>query len=94
MDGGSFASIIYFFVSCVEPSIANIVHDGIVEQHRALRDNANVRTQAVDVDISDVLTINANASLGHVVESIEQFQDGTLAGAGLPNKAKEDNSCQ
>lgn len=71
MYGGGFARIVYFFVTCIEPSIANIVHDGIVEQNRALRDNANVRTQAVEVDIPDILAIDANAALGHIVEPIE-----------------------
>lgn len=71
MDGGSFACIMYFFIGCVKPSIANVVHHGIVEENGALWDNADVSTQAAYVNVSDILTINANATLSHVVESIE-----------------------
>lgn len=89
MDGGSLASLVNFLVSGVKPGIANIVHDGVVEQDRALRDNADLGTQAMKVDTCDVLAVNPNESSRHVVESIKKLQDSALAGAGLSNEAKE-----
>lgn len=89
MDCGSFASLVNLLVSRVQPGIANIVQDGVVEQDGLLGDNANLSTQAVKINMRDVLAINADAPLGHVVESIEQLQDSALTGPGFSNKTGE-----
>jgi len=39
-----FASIKHFLIGRSQLSIANIVHDGVIEHDRALRNNSDLRT--------------------------------------------------
>lgn len=85
--GSSLACVINFFVSRIKPRVPNVVDDRIVEKNGILWHDANVRTQTVQVHIPDILAVNSDAAVRHVVEPVEQFQYGTLAGARLTNEA-------
>ena len=62
-------------------AVADVVADGVVEQHGVLRDDADRRAQAGLRDLGDVLAVDGDAPRGRVVEAIEQAADGRLAGA-------------
>lgn len=87
MYGSSLACIVDFVVSCIKSRISNVVDDRVVEENGILWHYANVRTQAVEVYVPNILAVDSNASFSNVVEAIKQFQYGTLSGAGLADKA-------
>jgi hypothetical protein len=63
-------------------AIADVVGDGVVEQHRVLRHHADRRAQAFLRNVADVLPVDQNLPRLYVVEAEEQPRDGRLACAG------------
>ena len=51
------------------PAVADVVEDGVVEQHRVLRHHAQRRAQRRLRDVADVLPVDGDAAAGHVVEA-------------------------
>ena len=45
MNSGCLARLVYFLVACSDTSIANVVHDRVIEEHRVLRYNTNLFTE-------------------------------------------------
>ena len=62
-------------------AIGDVVADRIVEQHGVLRHHADRRAQAVLGHVADVLPVDQDAALGHVVEPEQQAADGGFARA-------------
>ena len=54
-----------------------------VEQRRLLRHDADCAAQTLLRHIADILAIDEDAALRHVVEAVEQLKDGRLARAAL-----------
>src|SRR5207245_5416191 len=67
------------------PPAADVVANGVVEQDRVLRDDADSRTEAPLADFRDVLSVDQDAARRRVVEAIEQASDGRFAGARWPD---------
>ena len=62
--------------------VADVVHDGGVEEHRVLRDDRHAAAQAVLRHVLDGLPVDADGALRRVVEAEEQPQQRGLAAAG------------
>ena len=60
--------------------------DVSVEQRRFLGDNANRLAQALLCHGADILTVNKNAALLGLVETVQQLEYGRLARATLADK--------
>src|SRR5207245_4087100 len=65
--------------------VADVVTDGIVEQHGILRHHADRRPQRALRDVADILTVDQDPAAGDVIEPEQQARDRRLAGAGRPN---------
>ena len=71
-----------FGVARVPAAVADVVADGVVEQHRVLRHHADRGAQRVLRDIADILAVDQDAAAGDIVEAEQQPRDRRLAGAG------------
>lgn len=60
-------------------AVLDIVEDGVVEEGRLLRHDADVLPQRLELDALQVLAVDRDATRGRVVESIEQPKHCTLA---------------
>jgi len=69
MDIGSFASIEYIGFRGVRFSVANVIHDGCVEQNGILRDDTDVFPKTEECEITDIMSINGDRSAVNIVES-------------------------
>lgn len=81
MDVGSFASLEDIGLRGVGLGVAEVVHDGCVEQDGVLRDDTNMLSKAEQRKVTDIMSINSDRSAVNVVESEEKFQTGGLAAA-------------
>ncbi len=61
-----------FELRILNSSIGNIVLYSIVKKNAILRNYSNLVSQIWDLDLSNVLIINQNCALIHIVKSIEQ----------------------
>lgn len=59
-----------------DSSVSNIVEDSVVEKNTVLRNDSNIRSQIIDFQLGDVLTIDQDLSILDFVESVEQSHDG------------------
>ena len=62
--------------------VLDIVADGVVEQHRVLRNHADRRPQARLRHLGDVLAVDQDAAARRLVEAEQEARDRRLAGAG------------
>ena len=69
MDVSGFARFEYISLRGVGASVAEIIHDGCVEQDGVLRDDTNVLSQAKQRKVTDIMSINSDRSAVNVVES-------------------------
>ena len=70
----------------VEARVAQVLHDGGVEEDRVLRDDAERGAETGERDASDVLVVDLDGAGGDVVETVEQLQERGFAGAGLADE--------
>lgn len=49
MNGSRLASLVNFLVACGDSSVADIIHDRVVEQHGILRNNTNLVAEAMNM---------------------------------------------
>jgi len=62
--------------------VADVLHDGAVEEPRILQDHAKQAAQIRAPEVLDVVPIHQNRAAVHIVEAHEQLDHGGLAGAG------------
>jgi hypothetical protein len=79
------SAAVFTSASLAPAAVADVVGDGIVEQHRILRHHADRRAQALLRDLAHVLAIDGDRAALDVVEPIEQPRHRRLAGAGRPD---------
>ena len=65
------------------PSVADIFHNRSMEQRDVLRHHRNRRAKALLGDPGDVLAIDGDVALIHVVKSLQQYEQGGFPAAGL-----------
>ena len=82
VDLGEPGRLLDLLVGRLRAAVADVVADGVVEQHGVLRDHADGAAQRLLGDVADVLAVDGDAPAGDVVEAEEQPRDGRLAGAG------------
>lgn len=83
MDVRSLACLKHILLCRIRSRIQQIVHDGRVEQHGILRHDTDVSAYAVELDISQIMAINGNRTVCHVVEAEEKLERGGLSTARL-----------
>ena len=66
-------------------AVGDVVFDGVVEEHRVLRDDADRLAQALLGDAADVLAVDRDAPGVDVVEAKEQARQRALARARRPD---------
>ena len=69
MDIGSFASVEDIGLRGVGVGVAEIIHDGCVEQDGVLRDDTDMLSQAEQRKVTDIMSINSDRSAVDVVKS-------------------------
>ena len=69
-------------VARIPAAVADVVADGVVEQHGILRHHADGGAQRSLRHIADVLAVDQDAAAADVVEAKQQPRDRRLAGAG------------
>ena len=69
----------------VGSAVGDIVIDGIVEQHGVLRDDPDRGADARLGDAPDVLAVDGDLAVGHVVEPVEQARQGRFPGTRRPH---------
>ena len=69
-------------VARVPAAVADVVADGVVEQHGVLRHHADRGAQRALRHVADILPVDGDAPAGQVVEAEQQPRDRRLAGAG------------
>ena len=70
-----------FLVGCILSSVADVFHDGTLEQPGILKHHSEVVPQIVPVKITDIVSVQGDAAAVHVVEAHQQLYHGGLAGA-------------
>lgn len=73
----------------VQPPVGDVVPDRVVEEHRLLRDEADLLAQGFERDRTDLVAVEQNAAGGGVVKARQEVCDRGLAGA---RRADERNS--
>src|SRR5690606_39115213 len=68
-------------------AVADVGGDGAVQERSILRHHADRRAQAFLRDLRDVLTVDGDAALLHVVESQQQIDQRRLARARAPHQS-------
>ena len=77
--------LLHLGIAGVPAAVADVVADGVVEQHGVLRHHADRRAQRVLRDGLDVLPVDQDLAARHVIEPEQQPRDRRLAGAGRPD---------
>ena len=74
-------------VGGVERAVGDVLADGAVEEIDILADEADGAAQVFDSQIAQVMPIETDAALLHVIEAQKQFDQGGLSGAGRADDA-------
>ena len=69
-------------VGCVQPSVADVLHDRAGEQVGVLEHHGDVLAQGIAPDAAYVHAVDGDAAGFDVVEAVQQVRDGGLARAG------------
>src|SRR4051795_2768416 len=85
IDGGAAGRSLDVRPAGAAAAVADVVADGVVEQHRVLRDDSDGCAEALLADLRDVLAVDQDSAALWVVETIEQPGDGRLACARWPD---------
>ena len=84
MNSSACAARAAAWISCarrVGLAVGDVGRHGVVEEHRLLRDHAQVRAQRRERQLADVAPVEQHAARRGVVEPRQQVRHGGLAGA-------------
>src|SRR5260370_42311354 len=70
---GSAGRSFNFLLRNIGLAVSNVVASCIVEQHRVLRDDSDLRSQRSKSDIADVIAIDKQAAAGHIEKTGNQM---------------------
>src|SRR5260370_885125 len=70
----------------VRPTIADVLHDRAVKQRYVLRNNGDGGAQALLGYPRDILAAEQNAAALHIIETLQQHEQGRLAAARLADE--------
>ena len=70
------------FVGGIQTAIADILHDGALEQPGVLQHHAEALAQGTAVKVADIVAVQGDGAGIHIVEPHEQVDEGGLAAAG------------
>ncbi len=70
------------FVGGVRAAVADVLHDGAVEQPGILQHHAEHAAQVVARELLDVVPVHQDGAAVDIVEAHQQLDHGGLAGAG------------
>ena len=73
------------FVGGIQTAIADILHDGALEQPGVLQHHAEALAQGTAVKVADVVAVQGDGAGIHIVEPHEQLDHGGLTGTGGAN---------
>src|SRR5260370_25771845 len=71
----------YVGVGGVRPTIQDVLHDRAVKQRYVLRNNGDGGAQALLGYPRDILAAEHNAAALHIIETLQQHEQGRLAAA-------------
>ena len=77
--------LLHLGIGGVPAAVADVVADGVVEQHGVLRHHADRRAQRRLRDVADILAVDQDPAAGDVIEAEQQPRDRRFAGAGGPD---------
>ena len=66
---------------------SDVLAHGAAEQQRILRNDADLATQGIQLDLVDVVTIDENSALLWGIETRQKLHQSALAAAALPDDA-------
>src|SRR5712664_2746482 len=75
----------HFRVARFRPAIADVVEDGVVEQHRVLRHDVDRRAQARLLHVLYGNIVDKDFSARNVIKTVKQPRQGRLARARMPD---------
>ena len=84
-DLGEFRRLADFLLVGIGPSVADIVGDGVVEEHGVLRHHADRGAQALLPYIPDILSVDQDRALLDIVETEQQARDRRFSRSGRPH---------
>lgn len=70
-----------------DKTMRDIAFDGGCEESRLLRDETDLRTQPLDVQLAEVDAVKTNSALERVVEALDEGNDCRLSGARCTDKS-------
>ena len=79
---GEFCRLVYFFIRCVQFSVTDIFLDRACEQVGILEHDAERMSQIRFFDLVDIDIVIADLAVRHIVETVDQVGDRSLARAG------------
>src|SRR5487761_1925146 len=68
-------------IACIWPPVGDVIADGASEQHRLLKDYADLIAQTAERQLTHVVTIYKNPSLLRITEAWEETHQRALAAA-------------
>lgn len=77
----------HIFMGCIGAGNADVFLDGAAKEHAVLQHYANLTAQPCRFDLRDVYAINQDAAGFWYVETLNEFGQGALTGAGTPHDA-------
>jgi len=77
----------HLLIRGIEPAVANVLHDRTVKQRNVLRDDADGFAQAVLRNPRDILFVDQDPAVLHVVEALQQRKQRRFAAAGMTDPA-------
>ena len=69
------------------PGIGDVLEQGAVEQDRLLLHHRDLGAQGGLAGMGDLLAVDQDTAVGHVVEPLDQLDERGLAGAGAADQA-------
>ena len=79
---GSLGGGDHFFIGGIQSAIADVLHDGALEQPCVLQHHAEALTQGAAVKVPHIVAIQGDGTGIHIIEAHEQLDHGSFARAG------------
>ena len=75
VDMGRFCCCDHLFIRCVQPSVADIFHNGSGKQPGVLQHHSEHLTEIAAVEVPDIMSVNLDASAIYIIKTHQQLYD-------------------
>ena len=86
VETGSFKHFFQTLFRNIGAAEQNIFSDGAAKQEVILKNNGNIATQTLQIDVADIRAVNGNRAVVHIIKARQQSRNGRFPAARITDQ--------